>query len=237
MANFKMHLGVAAIGSGMVATLCLGAGLASVQEVAILSLLGTIGGLLPDIDLDHSTPTRLMFTALGLLLAFLAMFFKAAHYSVLELWLVWGATYLAVRYLAWRMFSDLTSHRGIFHSLAAALFFCFLGTAIAYHQFDAPRLTAWLVGFFLLLGYIIHLALDEIYSVDFENRRLKRSFGTALKLIDSRHLNNSGMMLGFVLLLFFMTPDFSPVTDALSNANTWQQLGSHLLPQGTWFAL
>lgn len=125
MANFKMHLGVAAIGSGMVATLCLGAGLASVQEVAILSLLGTIGGLLPDIDLDHSTPTRLMFTALGLLLAFLAMFFKAAHYSVLELWLVWGATYLAVRYLAWRMFSDLTSHRGIFHSLAAALFFVF----------------------------------------------------------------------------------------------------------------
>ncbi len=32
------------------------------------------------------------------------------------------------------------------------------------------------------IGYIVHLVLDEIYSVDLKNRKIKKSFGTALKL-------------------------------------------------------
>jgi hypothetical protein len=31
------------------------------------------------------------------------------------------------------------------------------------------------------IGYLTHLVLDEFYSVDLFNRKIKRSFGTALK--------------------------------------------------------
>ena len=36
-------------------------------------------------------------------------------------------------------------------------------------------------GLFVSVGYVIHLVLDEIYSVDLTGARVKRSFGTALK--------------------------------------------------------
>jgi hypothetical protein len=43
---------------------------------------------------------------------------------------------------------------------------------------------AWLSGGFILLGGMIHLLLDELYSVDLSNVTVKRSFGTAMKLAD-----------------------------------------------------
>ncbi len=235
MANFKTHLGVAAIASGGLSTLCLGAGLATPQQVVVLTILGSAGGILPDIDLDHSSPTKIMFTALALLVAFFALFSKSATYSLLELWLLWGACYFCIRYMAWRIFSDLTSHRGIYHSLVAALFFYFLTTTLAYYLFDWNPVAAWLAGFLVFFGYMVHLALDEIYSVDFSDKRLKKSFGTALKLIDPRHLKNSVLMSFAAVLVFFMTPDFSYFWDVLSDGNTWGTLASRLLPQGSWF--
>ena len=85
MANFKTHLAVAAVGSGLLATVCLGAGMSDPQEVVTLSVVGTIGGLLPDVDLDHSNPTKLMFTALAIVFAFLVAFNRAAQCSIIEL--------------------------------------------------------------------------------------------------------------------------------------------------------
>ena len=51
-----------------------------------------------------------------------------------------------------------------------------------------PAAQAWLTGLFLFIGFLIHLALDEIYSVDVEGRTIKKSFGTALKLFDTHSL-------------------------------------------------
>ncbi len=45
-------------------------------------------------------------------------------------------------------------------------------------------ITAWMAGLFVFIGFLIHLILDEIYAVDFSGARLKRSFGSALKLFD-----------------------------------------------------
>ena len=117
MANFTTHLTVTAVGSGMLATTCLGAGIASPGDVIVLCLAGALGGILPDIDLDHSRPTKLMFTALAMVLAFCVVFHRTATYSILELWLLGGFVYCAIRYIGWRLFAELTVHRGIFHSV------------------------------------------------------------------------------------------------------------------------
>ena len=237
MANFKTHLAVAAVGSGLLATVCLGAGMSSPEEVVTLSAVGTMGGLLPDIDLDHSSPTKLMFTALAIVFAFLVAFNRAAHYSIVELWLVWGLSYAAVRYLAWRMFSELTIHRGIFHSLVAALFFWFLATSLSYYLFDLSALFAWSVGFFIFFGYMLHLLLDELFSVDLLNSRLKSSFGTALKVADFNNARTSLMMTTAALLTFFATPSAQQFTAWVMNKQTYINIADRFLPEGMWFTL
>ena len=40
------------------------------------------------------------------------------------------------------------------------------------------------------MGYLMHLVLDEAYSVDFNNKRIKRSFGTALSLYKKNRFIN-----------------------------------------------
>jgi hypothetical protein len=237
MANFKTHLAVAAIGSGCLATVCLAAGLAQPKEVVLLALAGTAGGILPDIDLDHATPTKILFTALALVTAFMVLVSKADSYSLIELWIVWGVSYASVRYLAWYLFSELTVHRGIYHSQLAVVLFCFIGTALSYQLFDFPQRLSWLMGIFVGLGYELHLALDELYSVDFMNKRIKRSFGTATKLFDYKNITSSSLMAATVVLMFFMLPPIDDLWLLLSDGQTYQHLGGRIFPSGGWFSL
>ncbi|MEK7990130.1 MAG: metal-dependent hydrolase [Thiotrichaceae bacterium] len=237
MANFKTHISVAAIGSGLLSTVFLGAGMAAPKDVVILAVVGTIGGILPDIDLDHSHPTKIMFTSLAIIFAFLVMFNKANSYSIIELWLTWAASYALIRYLAWQIFADLTKHRGVIHSLIGALFFWFFTTSLCYHMFDYPQALSWLIGFFVFYGFIIHLCLDEFYSVDFTNKRLKSSFGTALKIYDYKNYQTSAMMFSAMVIAFLMTPDTNTFLRLVSNGQTYSNIWMNLFPNGMWFNL
>lgn len=237
MANFKTHISVAAIASGLLATVCLGAGLATPQEVVIFSVIGTLGGILPDIDLNHSSPTKIIFTSLAIIFAFLVMFNRADTYSILELWLVWGLSYAAVRYLAWQMFTQFTIHRGIIHSIACALFFWFLTTTLCYYLFDFSKVSSWMTGFFIFFGFVVHLLLDELYSVDFMNHRLKNSFGTALKIIDYKNYQTSTLMIIAAMITFYMTPSADSFIALLADSHTYQDVIHNFLPQGLWFQM
>ena len=53
-------------------------------------------------------------------------------------------------------------------------------------QLGAPLSFALLVAIFVFVGALTHLILDECYSVDLANNRLKASFGSAIKIIDIR---------------------------------------------------
>jgi hypothetical protein len=46
----------------------------------------------------------------------------------------------------------------------------------------------------LFIGFLTHLVLDEIYSVDVMDVHIKKSFGTALKLVDTRNPAASSAM-------------------------------------------
>lgn len=71
--------------------------------------LGAFGGLLPDIDSDHSVPIRISFNLFAFALAFLVMFVFIGRYTVLELAAIWLAVFLAVRYLVLELFVSLTT--------------------------------------------------------------------------------------------------------------------------------
>ncbi|NWN83597.1 MAG: metal-dependent hydrolase [Halomonas sp.] len=195
MANFRTHLGVAAVGGAVVAHGGWQSGLWEAWQALPMLALVTLGGILPDIDADRSRAIRLVFNLLAVLSVVAGALMFQGRLSKPGLLMVCGAFYLGVRHLAGALFARLTVHRGIWHSLLAALFCGLATTAISYRLLAQPDTLAWSHGLALALGFMLHLLLDELYSVDLTGARIKRSFGTAFKPLDWRSPGNSLVML------------------------------------------
>jgi hypothetical protein len=236
MANFKTHLTIASMLSGILAIGSLQANLATPQDVWVYFAAGTMGGILPDIDADHSFPIRIIFSFFAIVLAFLTVFSQVEVYSIVELCLIWLGVYVAIRYAACKMFARFTVHRGIFHSLLAACFFCVLAASVTYHLCAMSPSRAWLTGCFVGMGYIVHLVLDELYSVDFMGATCKKSFGTALKIVSLTHIKATlCLSLVTLLLLYFATPTYDTLVQTLGHWHTYTNLQDKLLPKDGWF--
>ena len=120
----------------------------------------------------------------------------------------------------------------------AGLFFAFL-TAIVYrYLLGRHEGVAWLAGGFMFMGYMVHLVLDEIYSVDVLGTRIKRSFGTALKFYDGRRLDHSVAMAVATVALLFVTPPTKTFVDGMSSRDMWSGLRQRMLPHDhKWFGV
>jgi LexA-binding, inner membrane-associated putative hydrolase len=234
MANFKTHVSVAAALSGVMATGFLVAGVATPKDVWLYFAMGTVGGILPDIDADHSIPGRMFFSFFALVVAFFMLFSRAGVFSIVELSLLWVVTYVVVRHVIFKLFARFSVHRGVFHSLLAAAFFGFLTTSLTYHLFRLSALAAWMSGLFVSVGYMIHLVLDEIYSVDLTGARVKRSFGTALKLISADVKATTCLVLA-TILVFLTTPSAERFVHTVLNFDTYKSIKGQLLPKAGWF--
>jgi predicted membrane channel-forming protein YqfA (hemolysin III family) len=143
------------------------------------------GGILPDVDERNSIPFRT---------------FKYVAAAVGSLFLIqwgmgkfnwWEATLLGIGgyfLLLWGigLLQSLTRHRGIFHSIPMGVFISLLLTDASYRLLHLPPSAAYGVGGFFGLGFLTHLLLDELYSLQIGWDRgvtfkTRRSFGTALK--------------------------------------------------------
>ena len=236
MADFKTHVLGAALVSGVVAT-----GMAMVSQVSpqmIIGyfLLGVVGGILPDIDSDSSIPTRMAFTVASVLGAFMMVFYFARALSLIELVLLGLVTYAVVRHGLFTVMTQFTRHRGVIHSIPAGVFAGLLAVLIADRVFAAQITTAWTVGVFVCMGFLVHLLLDEFYSVDMRGMKVKKSFGTAFSLGTlSNPLGTAGLYLG-VAALYSLCPPIHGFAYGLVNGH-WQQLvWERLWPNGSWFA-
>ena len=233
MANFKTHLLVAATVSGAVTIMALSTQLATPLQGCVYFSLGIVGGLLPDIDADNSIPIRLFFSFLAVSSAFLSVFQLLPYYSIIELFIVWVTVYLLIRYAFFEVFTHLTVHRGVFHSLLAVVFFILLTVNISLHLLTYNALISWLSGLFVGIGYLVHLSLDELFSVDLFNARFKKSFGTALKPISLKNFKSSLFMLALIIGLYQVSPDYRSLHQGLSQLN---QQNTWLPKDNQWFA-
>lgn len=236
MANFSTHLAVGAVSSGLAATVTLAAGLVSPDQLSTLTMAGVIGSVLPDIDLERSTPSRMLFGALGILFAFVTLFHYYTAYSVVELWLIWMGVYLFVRIGLWHLFHENAVHRGIFHSVLAGCFFMVTTATLLTFLMGRDPLIAWLAGTFVLFGYVVHLVLDEIYSVDFDGVHIKRSFGSALKLYQQDSPRASLLMAGALLLAIVVAPPINSLVRVVTSQETGAFFRERIWPDGKWFA-
>ena len=237
MANFTTHIGVGTVVSGALATVTVAADLVAPENIVAVTLAGVLGSVLPDIDLKDSRPARAIFAGLAVFFSFAVLFSLERKYSIAEMLVLWLGTLLLVRYGARAVFFRFSYHRGIWHSLLA-LVFCALLTAWVYCQpLQRDPAVAWLAAGFLAIGFLTHLLLDELYSVDVMDTRIKASFGTALKLVDTRHWGHTiAMALATALLVLVATPTKGFV-DNISSRALWSGLHRRLLPEGNkWFA-
>jgi hypothetical protein len=235
MANFTTHITVGTIAAGGLATLTLAANVIAPENLVAVTMAGVLGSVLPDIDLKDSRPSQAMFGGLGLFFSFAVLFHAAERFSIAELWVLWLGTLLAIRYGLHSVFHHLAVHRGIWHSILAGLFSAVATSIIFAYALNRPAGVAWLAGGFLFVGYMVHLALDEIYSVDVMDTRVKASFGTALKLFDSRHPYASAGMAAALALALYLAPSPTDFVSGLKSRDMWAGLNERLLPKESWF--
>ena len=119
------------------------------------------------------------------------------------------SAYVAMRHGVFHVFNVISVHRGNTHSLVFILFASAVTVALTFFLSGASILS-WVYGLALFVGGLIHLVLDELYSVDIAGVRLKKSFGTALKAIDmNTPLPGLAMLAGVI----FMLPILPPLRD------------------------
>lgn len=182
MAGFRMHVGTAAAVGAAYSVLAIKP-LGFTPEAAILAGgLAAVGGMLPDLDSDSGKPVREIFslaaTVVPMLLIPRLHDMRLSHEASL---LVLITLYLFIRHGLAALLARITIHRGMFHSIPA-MFIAGLFVYLAYCSPD--RTVRGLLAVGMMLGFLSHLVLDEIYSVDFNGLavKLKSSSGSALKL-------------------------------------------------------
>ena len=237
MANFTTHIGAGTVQAGVLATLTLAADVVAPENLVAVTLAGVLGSVLPDIDLKDSRASKLMFAGLGVFSSFVVLFAFAEKLSVAELMLLWLGTLVGVRYGLHALFHRLSVHRGIWHSLLAGVFLAAVTAATMKYALGRHEGVAWLGAGFLFLGYMQHLVLDELYSVDVTNRRIKSSFGTALKFYDNRYPAASVAMAVAAVAALFVTPSTKTFVEGITQKQLWVGLNQRLLPEGKWFGV
>lgn len=223
MANFKTHLQVAAVGSGLMSSLFLHADYLSPGDAFLCWLMGTLGGILPDIDSDNSHSLSILFSVFSIIAVGITAMAWAQQWPLTWVWAACAGVFVLVQFGVRGLFEAFTVHRGIFHSVLASAFFV-LVVASGVKMLGASSTTSWFLGLFTGFGYCIHLLLDELFAVDFMNTQIKRSFGTAFKLFDYQNLKTSGILAAVVVVLFFLAPSYAEFLSLVFSSDTITRL-------------
>ena len=182
MAGFKTHITTSTVlGIGYGAGAYVGYGVPW-DQCFLAGALCSVSGMLPDIDSDNGVPLRESL-AFGAAVVPMLMIDRFRHMglSTDSMVLCGALIYLAIRFGLGKFLRKYTVHRGMFHSIPAGLIFAELAFLMCDCESTALRLYK---SGGVLVGFMSHLILDEIYSIEWHRGRLrlKKSFGTALKV-------------------------------------------------------
>lgn len=178
MADFKTHFASATlVGVGLGA-----AGYSSgipLESCVLAAGLCGVSGILPDLDSSSGVPFR---ESVAFASAFIPILliqrFQHLGWDRQTIVLAAALIYIGFRFGVAELFRRYTVHRGMWHSIPAAASIGLLAFLITEDQ-DLILRSYWACA--ATIGFLTHLVLDEIYSVNFRGVRLKKSFGTALK--------------------------------------------------------
>ncbi len=179
MADFKTHITCSTLAGVGLGAAGYSYGI-PIESCILAGGLCSVAGILPDLDSDSGVPYR---ESVAFISAFVPMLmisrFQSLGWTRESIVLACACMYVGIRFGVAELFRRYTVHRGMWHSLPAAATVGLLAFLITDHQHLELRIY-WTAA--AVAGFLVHLVLDELYSVDFRGIRLKKSFGSALKL-------------------------------------------------------
>ena len=204
MAGYREHVsvsGILGVAYGCAAVFMFGY---TISQAAIAAILTWVAGMLPDLDSESGKPIRELFgvtAAIAPILLIQHVHAIGMHSDRAMLFAM--VSYGIVRYGGAFMLAKLTVHRGMFHSIPALIIAAEV-TFLAYHSNDIKVRMLMSIG--TGLGFLSHLVLDEMYSVQWDGAKVKlaRSAGSAMKFFGSDALPN-GITMGLLLCLSYAT--------------------------------
>ncbi|AZZ98027.1 hypothetical protein ELR70_13450 [Pseudoalteromonas sp. R3] len=224
VANFATHFKASVVVSAAASSVILATNLANLNDMLVLFIVGSLAGLLPDLDADKSRSLNSLFSIFALCAA-VSLPLAIEFNSLLTIWLSGIGIYLLFMYALKPIFESYTIHRGASHSLLSVVMFAviavnmplFLGKALPF---------ALLCGVMVTLGMLTHLILDECYAVDINNNELKSSFGSALKPVATSAPLASILQLVVVLMgSYLLLPHYEGIPEVIQH---WQSKLSNL---------
>ena len=169
--------------------------------------LCSASGMLPDLDSSSGIPQREMLAFLSVFVPMLMLpRFQTMDLLPEHMVLATGILYLLIRFGVGGLFRRYAKHRGMWHSIPAALIAGMIAFLVSFSGSTEVRLfKSWAV----VMGFLSHLVLDEIYSVDWQGKtiRIKRSFGTALKLYGNSPILNMLIYTKVIVLATMIASD------------------------------
>ncbi|MEM9643807.1 MAG: metal-dependent hydrolase [Planctomycetota bacterium] len=208
MADFKTHI----TGSTLVGVAYGYWGLStqgmSIESSLIAGGLCSVSGMLPDLDSDSGIPLRetSMFAA-AIVPVLMIERFRDMGLSNEAMALGAMLVYITIRFIVVEIFKRYTVHRGMWHSIPAACIAGLLAYLATPCVSEGVRVYKSLA---VVTGFMVHLILDEIWSIDFKlgRFRLKKSFGTALKFFGNNWFSNVTVYAKLFLLVYLAWGDY-----------------------------
>ena len=205
MASYRAHFAFGVLTAACVAVAMLVISWVSLMVMPVVFLLAVIGSMLPDLDSDTGVPVRLLFGTLAVATFGLALFYvmTTTATSWPQQGLIAVGAGLFVYFIIGGIFKHFTEHRGVFHSIPAALVMGSVAMSVS-GLLGIGEKMALVVGLAITAGYLSHLVLDEINStvnlsgIPFKP---KKSLGTALKLTGGSKMMTTAIYVALVVFL------------------------------------
>jgi len=172
--------------------------------------LCSFAGMLPDIDSDSSTSFRECIYLAASIGCILTISRLRQHDGIDTDFAMFGGAMmlLFIRFGVGSWIKKITTHRGMIHSIPMAI----ISGQLAFFAVTGTLEERILKASALAIGFLSHLVLDEVYSVDSTGAklRLKKSFGTALKWTNPKQPGPVAIIYASIFCLgcaVFMQPD------------------------------
>jgi len=179
----------------------------SIESGLLAAGLCSVAGMLPDLDSNSGIPLRetSMFASATVPMLMIDRFrdMELSHESMALAAMI---IYIAIRFFVVEFFRRYTVHRGMWHSIPAGASCGMLAYLVMPSPTESMRVYKSAA---VVLGFMVHLILDEIWSLDFRGGRfrLKKSFGTALKFWGDSPWISLSVYLKLALLMYLAWGD------------------------------
>lgn len=185
MAGHKTHFAAGVATAALLAGTTSIVGGISLAQQPLLLACGMAAGLAPDLDSDTSKPLAILKSIVGVLVVGAVVADSVRRGLPMPEIAARSGLAMGLMALMFVIFTRLTVHRGIMHSVPFVALWALLTMQITHSLGRNLTLAAGLVA---LMAGLSHLLIDELWSIDLQNGlipRLKSTFGTAFKFWSS----------------------------------------------------